>query len=137
MKNRSSLFIALLMGCVFLASCSTSLTESTIPEEQTGFEGTSAPISTPIVVESADASLWIKIDYPEDGAVVDSPELEIRGSASNGTVISINDDILYVETGETFLDKIDLDEGANIIEIVASDDTGNEVQLFLTIYFEP
>ncbi len=69
--------------------------------------------------------------------MVDSSDLEIRGSASTRTVITINDDILYVESGEKFSDNVELNEGANIIEIVASDDIGNEVQLFLTVYFEP
>ena len=113
------------------------ITASTGTEEQANIESTPALTSTAIVVESPDEVLWIKVDYPDDGAVVDSSDLEIRGSASTGTVITINDDILYVESGEKFSDTIQLGEGANLIEIVASDTIGNEVQLFMTVYFEP
>ncbi len=137
MKNRLYLSILLIAGWLIIASCTKPVTESTMPVDQTEFESTPAQTSTPVMVESPDGSLWIKIDYPEDGAVVATTELEIRGSASTGTVISINDDILYVESGETFSDKIDLSAGANVIEIVASDAVGNEVQLFLTVYYEP
>ncbi len=131
------MFVLFIIGCLLLASCSIPSTESTGTEEQADFENTHSLTSTAIVVESPDEVLWIKIDYPEDGAVVDASELEIRGSASTGTVITINDDILYVESGEKFSDVIQLDEGANLIEIVASDEIGNEVQLFLTVYYEP
>jgi hypothetical protein len=137
MKNRLFLSILFVIACMLLASCSSPSTESKGTEEQADFESTPALTSTAIVVESPDEVLWIKIDYPEDGAVVDASELEIRGSASTGTVISINDDILYVESGEKFSDIIQLDESANLIEIVASDDIGNEIQLFLTVYYEP
>jgi hypothetical protein len=82
-------------------------------------------------------NLWVKIDSPVDGAVVNVPEMEMTGTAAIGTTLTINDDILYLESDEHFSDDLVLIEGENLIEIIGSDAYGNEVSIYITVYCEP
>jgi hypothetical protein len=59
------------------------------------------------------------------------------GSAPAGAVITVNDDILIVGNDQQFKTTISLDEGPNLIEIIASDDNGNEMPILLTVTYEP
>jgi len=66
-----------------------------------------------------------------------SPQMDIIGSAAAGAVVSINDEILLVGNDQQFNTTIALDEGPNLIEILASDDQGNETSLLLIVTYEP
>ena len=81
--------------------------------------------------------LFLQVTSPLDGDTVNTAQVDVIGSASTGTVISINDDILIVGDNGQFKDTVALDEGPNLIEIVASDDGGNETYLELTVTYEP
>ena len=69
--------------------------------------------------------------------MVNTPQVDVIGSAPAGAVISINDDILIVGADGQFKTTVALDEGPNLIEVVASDDNGNETSFILTITYEP
>lgn len=51
--------------------------------------------------------------------------------------MTINDDIIIVGPDGRFQSIVTLDQGPNIIEIVASDDLGNEQTIDLDIDYEP
>lgn len=94
--------------------------------------------NTPTTLEaSIDDKLWIKIDEPQDGVVVNTPQVELKGHASIDTVITINDEILYLENSQDFTTTLNLSSEANLFEIIASDIHGNELTLYLTVYCEP
>jgi hypothetical protein len=69
--------------------------------------------------------------------VVNTPQVDVTGSAPAGAVVSVNDDILLVGDNQQFKTTVSLDEGPNLIEIIASDDKGNETSLILTVIYEP
>jgi hypothetical protein len=83
------------------------------------------------------AGFWFQVLSPLDEAVVDAPEVEVTGSAPAGSVISVNDEILIVGADLQFKTTISLEEGPNLIEIVASDEIGNELTVLLTVTYEP
>ena len=85
----------------------------------------------------ATASLWLQILAPLDEAVVNFPQVDVTGSAQAGTVISINELILIVDSDQQFTATVTLEEGPNLIEIIASDADGNELFALLTITYEP
>jgi len=89
------------------------------------------------VPTASSAALWVKILSPLDGAVVDAPQIEVQGSAPTDTVVTIDDQILIVGADGQFRASLSLDEGPNVIEIVASDAQGNEVTSTLTVIYEP
>lgn len=81
--------------------------------------------------------LWLQILSPLDEAVVDTPQVDVIGSAPVGAVISVNDEILIVDSDLQFTLPVTLEEGPNLIEIIASDENGNELSVLLTVTYEP
>lgn len=59
----------------------------------------------------------------------------VSGKAPSGTVISINDEIAVVDQSQEFSSWLSLEDGPNLIEIVASDADGNEVSFMLTVTY--
>ena len=83
------------------------------------------------------SGLWLQILAPLDETVVDTPQIDVIGSAPAGAVISVNEEILIVGTNQQFTIPVSLEEGPNLIEIVASDENGNETSALLTVTYEP
>ena len=133
-----------LLVLVFLAACSpTPTATSTSPDAPSVANPTpmpqevnSAPVVPPTVV-SGEAGLWLQVASPLDEAMVDAPQVDVLGSALAGAVISVNDEILLVGADEQFRAVVLLEEGPNLIEVLASDENGNEVSALLTITYEP
>jgi hypothetical protein len=115
----------------------------TIPATQaSGLQDTSipqiaAPENTPAPLTASSGALWVKVLSPEDGATVTTQAVTITGQAPAETVITINDIIVVVPQSQTFAVDIPLQEGSNLIEILASDLNENEVYIPLTIAYEP
>jgi Glucodextranase, domain B len=109
----------------------TSLPQEVIPT--TDIQPTATLISTP----ESSGTLSLQILSPQDEAVVTTSQVDVIGSAPAGAVVSINDEILLVGADGQFKTTISLDEGPNLIEIIASDDNGNETSLLLTVTYEP
>jgi hypothetical protein len=133
-----------LLVLAFLAACSpTPTTTSTSPDAPSVTNPTPVPQdvnSTPVILPtmvSGEAGLWLQITSPLDEAVVDAPQLDVLGFAPAGSVISINDEILLVGADGQFRTIVLLEEGPNLIEIVASDENGNETSALLTVTYEP
>jgi len=95
------------------------------------------PIPNIISATDSSGTLTLQVLSPQDEAVVNTPQVDVIGSAPAGAVISINDDILIVGADGQFKTTVALDEGPNLIEVVASDDNGNETSFILTITYEP
>ena len=81
--------------------------------------------------------LSVRINTPQDDAVVSSPLLEISGEADEGIVLSINDEIVLVGKDRSFQVQLQLDEGLNVIEVTASDLSGKQETGYLTLTFDP
>lgn len=82
-------------------------------------------------------TLGLRIISPVDGAIVNTSIVEIVGEAPAGSVISIGDDILIVGAEGVFKHIVTLEEGPNLIEILASDASGNESYVLLAVFYEP
>jgi len=95
------------------------------------------PTSTVITQPDTAETLWLRVLSPPDEAVVNTPQVVIVGSAPAGAVLSVNDDILLVGDDQHFKTTISLDEGPNLIEIIASDNNGSETSIILAVTYEP
>lgn len=73
---------------------------------------------------------------PADQSIVSQSTIEIKGEVSREAVLSINNDFYLVPAGP-FSKPVTLVEGPNSIQIVASDMLGNEIDLILTITYQP
>ncbi len=78
----------------------------------------------------------LTIYSPVDLAVVNQAQIELRGAVSSTAVLTVNDDIYLLEKG-VFTEPLKLQEGINAVQIVASDMDGNEVDLILSITYQP
>jgi len=110
---------------------------SEIPATSTGTvqsTPTPQPGANPTV---ASGTLWLNILSPLDQAVVDVAQIEVVGQAPPGTVVSINDEILVVGPEGQFTTAVTLVEGPNVLEIVASDAEGTEIDTILTVVYQP
>ncbi len=97
---------------------------------------TLAPASPiPSAVEPT-GSLSLQVLSPQDEAVVNTPHVDVIGSAPAGAVVSVNEEILIVGSDGQFKTTVTLEEGPNLIEVIASDINGNESSLFLTVTYE-
>jgi hypothetical protein len=83
------------------------------------------------------SGLWLQILSPVDEAVVNTSQVDVIGSAPAGAVISVNDEILIVSSDLQFKTTVSLEDGPNLIEVIASDESGNEMSVLLTITYEP
>ena len=95
------------------------------------------PISNGSGLVLTSGSLTVRIDAPVDGATLKDSPVEVKGQAPVGTVISINEMVLVVSAGGNFSAKINLEQGPNLIEFLASDASDNQVFYTLAIYLEP
>jgi len=87
--------------------------------------------------EYTSGTLWVHLFSPQDEAVVQTAQISVTGQAPVDTVISLNDEIYVVSADQSFDIPINLEEGPNVLEFVASDLSGNEVTFILTVTYEP
>ncbi|TET25290.1 MAG: cadherin-like beta sandwich domain-containing protein [Dehalococcoidia bacterium] len=81
----------------------------------------------------AETGLSLTVSQPVDGSVVTVGEVEVRGSTSPGAVVSVNGEIIVADIQGTFAITLPLEEGPNIIEIIASDEEENEASTELIV----
>ena len=89
----------------------------------------------PVLVVSGELS--IQVISPLDEEILNTPEVDVTGTAPDGTVISVNEELVLVGGDGSFKLTLSLEEGPNLIEIVASDINGSEVTQLLTVMYEP
>jgi hypothetical protein len=77
--------------------------------------------------------LLLEVVEPVDGSIVNVDKVEVRGQTVAGAVVSINAEIADVDERGNFAITIELEEGPNIIEVIASDEEGNEARASLTV----
>jgi hypothetical protein len=125
-----SILIVLLAGCAASpAGSSPTQTPERTPKPTKEAGDTSA-------VTLNRGTFTLTIFTPIDRSVVSTPAAEIKGELSADAVLSINNDI-YVLPAGTFTESVPLVSGSNEIEIVASDMSGAEVDLILTVIYQP
>jgi hypothetical protein len=87
-------------------------------------------------IQMANGPFSLTITSPSDLAVVEEPTVELRGKVSGTAVLTVNEDIYLLEAG-VFAEPVQLQEGINAIQIIASDMDGNEIDLVLTVTYQP
>ena len=79
----------------------------------------------------------MEIEAPNSSEVVVSQaEYEIRGRTSLDATVSVNDTVVDVDGDGRFSQKLTLDPGPNLVEVVASSANGDETSAVLTIIYE-
>jgi len=68
---------------------------------------------------------------------VNAPEVQVSGTASPGAVVTVNDAILVVGADGTFTSSVTLEQGPNLIEVIASNSSGDAQTVDLTVSYQP
>ena len=113
---------------------------SPLPTQPSGTRPTATESATPSLPPpppTAGVYLTLQVIAPEDGAVVNTPQVDVIGMTAPGAVVTVNDDILLVGADGRFQSTVSLEEGPNLIEIVVSDIEGNEASMEFTVIYEP
>ncbi|MFN3742498.1 MAG: hypothetical protein ACK4VW_07485 [Anaerolineales bacterium] len=150
MAKRVFLFILLVLWLVACAWAGLNAPAQTLPKgETTGIPSQARQVT---ITASAETSVALptaappaqtsdgkifKLLSPQDGEVVDTPSIRLRGFAPPETVITVNEEVFLVGPEGKFEIPLMLEEGPNVIEIVASDLLGNEESVVLVVTYQP
>ncbi len=105
------LLITLLAGCTAPSSKDSTKASQGTPE--TGFS--------------------LTVTQPADNSLSNTERIEVRGHTNPGAVVSADQVITRADDQGNFTMTVRLEEGLNVIEVVASDETGNEATVNLTM----
>lgn len=79
-------------------------------------------------------TLTLFLTSPMDGSETSLPQTELTGTVSEDSVLTINDEIYLLDAGD-FSQQISLEAGVNVLQIVVSDDSGNEIDLVIAVTY--
>jgi hypothetical protein len=131
------IYLPVLLLTLAALACSLPSASNPTPGGAQPLPGDSLAPTSPASGATGSGTLSLRIVSPLDGAVVNTSIVEIVGEAPAGSVISIGDDILIVSADGVFKHIVSLEEGPNVIEIIASDASGNQSFVLLGIFYEP
>ncbi len=99
-----------------------------------------ACVSTPKEVTPPPAhkpEFSLTVTQPTDESIITTDKAEVIGITTPGAVVSVNGELAEVDEGGNFTMMVVLEEGPNIIEVIASDLEGNEESHTLVIVYVP
>jgi|ERR1051326_1281539 hypothetical protein len=123
---------------VALALTLSSATVAMAQADETAPPADDAALAAPAVDQPGVApTLFLTLVNPVDQDVelpLETAQLQVQGMTLPGAVVSIDGNLVDTDDQGTFAGVTAVDEGANEIEVVASDDQGNQVNtsIFVT-----
>ncbi len=87
-------------------------------------------------IEQINGNLRVRL-FTQEEAVVQQDRFTLVGEAPIETIVSVNDEIIVVGKEESFSIELGLEEGINLIEVVASNLIGDQVAFQLIVTYEP
>lgn len=82
-----------------------------------------------------ETKIALTVTSPKNGSTVSNATLSVSGKTVPGAEVSVNDNILKADSQGNFSSTIILDEGENIISVVANDQYGNFAEQELTVTY--
>ena len=132
----ASALVALVMAVSITAFALAQADDGTSPVDD------ATPLDTLVAAPTMDqpsvaATLFLTLVNPVEPDVevpLETAQLTIQGVTLPGAVVSIDGDLIDADDQGNFVAVTALDEGANEIEVVASDDQGNQsnISIFVT-----
>lgn len=68
---------------------------------------------------------------------VSTASFNLTGQAPAGSVVSVNNDFIVIGANRGFSFPINLEEGPNLVEVVASNDQGQQVSVEIVVVYDP
>ena len=103
---------------------------------------TPAPTSTPTpeltpTPTPTSIGFFLQVTEPQDESIVTSSVIPVGGTTSPDAVVSVNGEVVEVDERGNFTTMVTLEEGPNIIEVIASDFEGNKESTILAVIYIP
>lgn len=140
----------LLLACILflgLTACSPSI-DSDQPDLVAPQEGSEPQSASPSdqnqppgdapsgeFIEQSSGSLTARI-FSAQEATINQQQYSLQGWVNRAAVISANENITVTDSEETFSLDLQLENGPNLIEVIISDQDGNEVRFEIILYVE-
>lgn len=94
---------------------------------------TTSPESNSPSGTTTQETIPLKVTSPADAADLDSSTVAVTGQTSPGAIVTANGETDIADTGGNFSITISLNQGPNIIDVTASDDSGNSNEVTLMV----
>ena len=98
---------------------------------------TPTPPPKPEPTPTPKPEFFLTVTQPADNSIISADEVEVRGRTTPDAVVSVNGELVDVDGEGNFTMMVALEEGPNIIEVIASDLEGNEESHILVIIYVP
>lgn len=95
--------------------------------------GLISPPASSIDSPSMSGGISLTISEPEDNTITDVGTIEVRGHTTPGAIVSVNAVVTVADVNGDFDAIVSLEEGPNIIQTVASDETGDQASVTLIV----
>ena len=99
--------------------------------------GTSQSVLEALSVPELPESLFLEIIEPQDELIVSDPMVPVVGRTTPDAVVSVNEASVEVDAQGNFVEVVTLEPGPNLIEVGASDLTGDQVSEMLAVIYIP
>jgi parallel beta-helix repeat protein len=100
--------------------------------------GNTATATITVTFHDLSAPILLSLLAPTDGAVLSSPDVTIHGTIDNitgqETGVTVNGVVALVYEGRFAANHVPLEEGENIITVVATDSAGHTETISITLY---
>ena len=83
------------------------------------------------------SAISLTVSSPVNGFISTNPTVLVKGITLPNADVAVNDSDMKADAKGTFSVSIKLDEGDNIIAIIANDDQGNVAEKELTVIYTP
>ena len=120
--------------------CTTVSPSPTAPPGPTAAANTPAPSPTATAEPLPSVTpeeFFLSVSNPENESVVDQSPIEVQGNTVVDAVVTVNGLLVEVGPQGEFASSVDLEEGPNVIEVIASDFAGHEESRAFSIIYIP
>lgn len=134
MTRRQFLLVTAMMG--FIATTPVGCQTAGTAGQRTYRATPAAPDSASAII-LASSKLSVRLLTPSDGALFDTPDILVVGETSPGVVVSVNDAVAIADAQGDFALALHLEEGTNLLEFAASNESGDQVSVTLAVSYLP
>jgi hypothetical protein len=83
------------------------------------------------------SAFTLTVETPHDGETLHVSPVSVIGQTAPGAVVSVNDVVTIANPQGRFNVSVPLQEGPNVLEVIASNASGEEVYIILTVLYQP
>jgi hypothetical protein len=89
------------------------------------------------VTPPSEQGFFLEVLGPQDETVVDTSPILVHGNTSPGAEVSVNGELTNIDEAGNFAAMVELEEGPNAIEVIATDYDGHEEICILAVIYAP